>query len=98
MKISRRRLLIGMNSVFAMMSMPKIALANVPKINLEAFAEVRPARKNYNHYFAFDHGIYAANINKNIKLKMGEVKKDLRNPMFIDGLFEMPKKRLGSTN
>lgn len=36
MKISRRRLLIGMNSVFAMMSMPKIALANAPKINLEA--------------------------------------------------------------
>lgn len=89
--LSRRSLLLGISGVAALALAPKIASAQGFTVK-GAFAEPKPPKRTYKHYFAFDHGIYAANITQNAKLKMGEVKKDSHNPMFIDGLFETPPK------
>lgn len=92
-ELSRRSLLLGISGAAALALAPQITQAKTEGFHIKgAFAEPRPPKRTYKHYFAFDHGIYAANVNRNIKLKMGEVRKDSHNPMFIDGLFEDPPK------
>lgn len=89
--LSRRTFLLGLSGTAALALNPRLTSAN--GFQLYSASEPRPPKRSQKHYFAFDTGIYAANKMQNMRLKMGEVKKDQRNPLFIDGINEDPPKR-----
>lgn len=89
--LSRRTFLLGLSGTAALALNPQPASAN--GFQIYSATEPRPPKRSDKHYFAFDTGIYAANKMQNMRLKMGEIKKDRRNPLFIDGINEDPPKR-----
>lgn len=92
MNISRRALLLGISGATALSAMPILGKEQCLNVKSITPIEPRPAKKAIKHYFAFDTGIYHGLKMQNMKLKMGSVKKDVHNPLFIEGLYENPPK------
>lgn len=87
--LSRRSLLLGVAGAASLVVAPKITNATGFKVK-SATLEPRPLKRQLKHYFAFDTGIYHGLKMNNMRLTMGAVKKDERNPLFIEGLYENP--------
>lgn len=92
-ELSRRSLLIGLGSLAGVAIVPAVAQDKSSGFCVKsATLEPRPLKKNNKHYFAFDTGIYHGNKMQNMVLKINQFKKDERNPLFIEGLYEEPPK------
>ena len=91
LNLTRRSLLLGLGGVATLAVAPSMANPSGFKVS-SAVLETRPPKRHLKHYFAFDTGIYHGLKMHNMKLKMGNAKKDEHNPLFIEGLYETPIK------